>query len=186
MIFACFALLFLQYESLLSSLKTFSSSFTFICLVTHLLFIWLPDFDHTASGNRTPLRSSSFDSEPQQTQSRNQVYQKGYREYSRLRSINQKQREKFFLVLLCWKSSSVNALAQSVSPCGTVCSDEPKWLVGTDIGWRQSIEAEKQRLHIFFTLVLAHLKSIRRLFLFKFVSLFPANGHRFDINLSQN
>ena len=134
MIFACFALLFLQYESLLSSLKTFSSSFTFICLVTHLLFIWLPDFDYTASRNRSPLRSSSFDSETQQTQSRNQVYQKGYRECFRLRSINQKQREKFFLVLLYRKSSSVNALAQSVSPCGTVCSDEPKRLVGTDIG----------------------------------------------------
>ena len=134
MIFACFALLFIQYESLLSSRKTFSSSFAFIYLVTHLLFIWLPDCDHAAPGNRSPLRSSSFDFETQQTQSRNQVYQKGHREYSRLRSINQKQREKIFQVLLYWKSSSVNALAQSVSPCGTVCSDEPKWLVGTDIG----------------------------------------------------
>ena len=96
MIFTCFTLLFLQYESLLSPLKDFLSSFAFICLAIHLQFIWLPDFDHTASRNHSPLRSSSFDSETQQMQSRNQVYQKGYRECSCLRSINQKQCEKFF------------------------------------------------------------------------------------------
>ena len=77
MIFACFALLFLQYESLLSSLKAFLSSFTFICLATHLLFMWLPDCDHAASGNRSPLRSSSFDSETQQTSVRNRSCKKG-------------------------------------------------------------------------------------------------------------
>ena len=176
----------MQYESLLSSLKAFLSSFAFIYLATHLLFSWMPDCDHAAPGNRSPLRSSSFDSETQRMSVRNRSCEKGRREYSRLRSINQKQREKFFQVLLYRKSSSVNALAQSVSPCGTVCSDEPKRLVRTDIGWRQSIGAEKQRFHMIFTSVLAHLVPIHRLFLFKFVSLFPANGNWFDIISSQN
>ena len=77
----------------------------------HTSSIWLPDCDHAASCNHSPLRSSSCDLETQQTQIRNRIWKK-YRESSRLRSIIQKQHEKYFRVLLFRMSQSLKALAR--------------------------------------------------------------------------